>query len=259
MTPSIYLSRLLERFEHLSRSSTSEASPRIAQAAHRLHRLHIDSLAYLVSSMVQQMVGGPIDLVVNCTGLGAASLVGVEDKTVYPVRGQVIRLEAPWVKEGYTRQIGGLDGGEGGQRTYVIPRVNGEVIVGGTREENDWEAKPRRDTRKDILRRALEICPDLLPPNERAMGRGGQEAWKRLEKLVLGDVVGFRPARKAGIRLELGNDVAIDGRRRIGVVHNYGHGGAGWQSCWGCAEDVATLVKDWLEGADGPEGGKARL
>jgi glycine/D-amino acid oxidase-like deaminating enzyme len=76
--------------------------------------------------------------IVNCTGLGARSLTDVADLTVEPVRGQVVCLKAPWVKSGWTRQVGSLSGGEGGQRTYVIPRASGEVIIGGTRELNDW-------------------------------------------------------------------------------------------------------------------------
>lgn len=64
----------------------------------------------------------------------------VEDKTVYPVRGQVVVLDAPWIKEGRTLQVGQLSdaSGEGGERTYIIPRRSGQVIIGGTRENGDW-------------------------------------------------------------------------------------------------------------------------
>ena len=44
--------------------------------------------------------------------------------------------------------------------------------------------------------------------------------------------VGLRPYR-AEVRLER------DGR----VIHNYGHGGAGFTLCRGCAEDVAALIR----------------
>jgi D-amino-acid oxidase len=76
--------------------------------------------------------------IINCTGLGARDLQDVRDTTVIPVRGQVLALYAPWVRSGWTRQVGSLNGGEGGQRTYIIPRASGEVIVGGTREAEDW-------------------------------------------------------------------------------------------------------------------------
>ena len=238
MTPSIYLARLLARFHSLT-SSLGHPSP-----SNFIHRLHLPSLSALASPSFTSLIGGPADLLINCTGIGASSLGGVADSTVFPMRGQVVKLHAPWVKEGYTRQVGSLDGGEGGQRTYVIPRVNGEVIVGGTREEGDWEGQPREATKDDILKRALEICPDLLPVQARGKAKKGEE-WKELREIVMGDVVGFRPARTAGVRLERGTAAGEGARTQ--VVHNYGHGGAGWQSCWGCAEDVVLLVQDWLQ------------
>ncbi|CAL1708766.1 unnamed protein product [Somion occarium] len=43
-----------------------------------------------------------VDALVVCPGLGARTLGGVEDKDVYPVRGQVVILRAPWVRFGRT-------------------------------------------------------------------------------------------------------------------------------------------------------------
>jgi hypothetical protein len=40
---------------------------------------------------------GPVSAIINCTGLGARSLVG--DPLVRPIRGQVMRVRAPWVKQ----------------------------------------------------------------------------------------------------------------------------------------------------------------
>jgi D-amino-acid oxidase len=58
---------------------------------------------------------------------------------MYPVRGQVVVISAPPVLEGRTLQEGRLDdaAGEGGQRTYVVPRSNDHVVLGGTREFDD--------------------------------------------------------------------------------------------------------------------------
>ena len=55
--------------------------------------------------------------------------------------------------------------------------------------------------------------------------------------------VGLRPYRKT-IRLER-EEIHFE-RRRIAVIHNYGHGGSGVTLCWGCALDVAQLVKKEL-------------
>lgn len=40
---------------------------------------------------------GKVPLVVNATGLGARSLIGVEDTAVYPARGQTVLVRAPEV------------------------------------------------------------------------------------------------------------------------------------------------------------------
>lgn len=57
-----------------------------------------------------------------CPGIGARSLGGVEDQDVYPVRGQVVLVKAPWVTFGRTasHEADGL-------WTYIIPRRNGDV------------------------------------------------------------------------------------------------------------------------------------
>jgi glycine/D-amino acid oxidase-like deaminating enzyme len=78
-------------------------------------------------------VTSPPDAVVVCLGLGARFLGGVEDKDVYPVRGQTILIRAPWIKRCMS-----LSGGASRIWTYVIPRRSGDVIIGGTYEANDW-------------------------------------------------------------------------------------------------------------------------
>jgi D-amino-acid oxidase len=52
--------------------------------------------------------------------------------------------------------------------------------------------------------------------------------------------VGLRPVREGGTRVE---------KERIGatwVVHNYGAGGAGYQSSYGCAQAAVDLVEEAL-------------
>jgi D-amino-acid oxidase len=56
---------------------------------------------------------------------------------------------------------------------------------------------------------------------------------------LLGAKVGLRPFRPKGIRLE--RTRLRDGRP---LVHNYGHGGAGFTVSWGCAEAVLQLARD---------------
>ena len=81
------------------------------------------------------------DAVVNCSGLGALTLVG--DDSMYPIRGQTVLVRAPWIRSGITRS--GSDNWSAlsvrcraDRAAYIIPRKQGDVIVGGTRGINDW-------------------------------------------------------------------------------------------------------------------------
>ncbi|BEI79947.1 hypothetical protein CcaverHIS002_0104760 [Cutaneotrichosporon cavernicola] len=240
VTPSLYLTGLEARVRSLGGI---------------IHRAHVGSLHDLATLPFLSLYSILPAAVFVCVGLGASSLLGIADQSVYPTRGQVVRVRAPWIRSGYTRQVGSLAGGEGGQRTYVIPRCTGDVILGGTREERDWDPYPRLETAKDILCRALDICPELEPPHARAPALEAGEktleaAWaaemgekeekvKALEEVVVEHLVGFRPSRVGGTRLERA-EVRLAGEI-VALIHNYGHGGAGWQSSWGCAEDAVAI------------------
>ena len=71
-----------------------------------------------------------------CVGLGARTLGGVEDKDVYPLRGQTVLLSTPWVRFG--RSSTSTGGPQKDVWTYIIPRRSGDVIVGGTKDADDW-------------------------------------------------------------------------------------------------------------------------
>jgi D-amino-acid oxidase len=66
--------------------------------------------------------GEKADLIVNCTGLLASKLGGVEDKSVYPVRGQlvVVRNEAACLFTTSGTDDGPYD------TMYVQPRMGGK-------------------------------------------------------------------------------------------------------------------------------------
>jgi D-amino-acid oxidase len=140
------------------------------------------------------------DLVVNATGLGAR-LLGA-DKTVVPVRGQLVYVE----QFGLDRWVLDSSG-----PTFVLPRSD-DVVVGGTAVEGEWSRTVSSYDTEDILRRASGLVPELAKAK------------------VVRTKVGLRPVRPA-VRLERVDD----------VVHCYGHGGAGVTLSWGCADEVASL------------------
>uniref|UniRef100_A0A1A8S8E0 D-aspartate oxidase n=1 Tax=Nothobranchius rachovii TaxID=451742 RepID=A0A1A8S8E0_9TELE len=153
------------------------------------------------------------DLIVNCSGLGSKSLVS--DTHVYPVRGQVMKVEAPWLNH-FIRD------GDGG--TYIYPGIR-SVTLGGTRQEGDWRLQVDRAEAEGILERCSRLEPSLSKAK------------------VLGEWVGLRPSRK-NPRVER-EVVQVQGHR-VPVVHNYGHGGSGVTLAWGTALDVMELVRENL-------------
>jgi glycine/D-amino acid oxidase-like deaminating enzyme len=92
------------------------------------------------------------------------------------------------------------------------------------------------------------------------------EKMEVLRGLVEEVVVGYRPSREGGPRVERGSDIDLEiddiqnsdfdldtqgaGKKsarkmekcKVKVFYNYGHGGAGWQACWGAAEETRDLV-----------------
>jgi D-amino-acid oxidase len=159
-----------------------------------------------------ELSGAGVDAVVNCPGLAARDLVG--DQSVYPVRGQLVRVTNP----GITMSV--RDEFHPAGRAYVHPRAS-DCILGGTLEEDQWDTKPDPATAEAIIARCREILPAVADAE------------------VIEHLAGLRPGRPE-VRLEEGT-VDRGGPR---VVHNYGHGGSGVTLGWGCAEDVARILVD---------------
>ncbi|MGV8882552.1 MAG: FAD-dependent oxidoreductase [Rhodoglobus sp.] len=153
------------------------------------------------------------DLVIVAAGLRGGELLG-DDSSVYPVRGQVVRMSNP----GLTEWITDVD--DPSRTTYVFPRED-DVVVGGVSTAGDWNLEIDPADEEGILARAFALVPELK----------GQE--------ILSRAVGLRPARPT-IRLE-----HVDGHA-VPVIAAYGHGGAGVTLSWGTAERVALLVDEAL-------------
>jgi D-amino-acid oxidase len=144
------------------------------------------------------------DAVVNCAGLGARELAG--DASLTAVRGQIVRVAAPEVREWL------LDQSDPQRLVYVVPREH-DVVLGGTADEGAEDRAPDPATTDAIRARCAALLPALR------------------DAPTISVAVGLRPARPA-VRLE------VEGR----VVHCYGHGGAGVTLAWGCAGEVAALL-----------------
>ena len=147
------------------------------------------------------------DLVINCAGIGARDLV--QDVDLEPHRGQVAIV--PKI-ENFSCAIVCDDT----PLMYAIPRTN-DCVFGGTNDVSfDLAADPA--TTNQIVAECSRVLGIEKPR-------------------VVGERVGLRPFRRSGVRLE--RDRLRHGRI---VIHNYGHGGAGFTVSWGCAEKVFELA-----------------
>ncbi|KAJ7731139.1 D-amino-acid oxidase [Mycena maculata] len=170
--------------------------------------------------------------IINCTGIGAFSMGDVKDTNVYPTRGEVLIIRAPWISHGLFYFF------KDNHMSYIIPRQSGDVILGGTFQVDDWHPVSRPETIRFIKERGIEAYPELLPLSKREM--------RNIEDLdVVEECVGLRPTRKGGVRAEV-TSLHV-GAKIFPIVHNYGHGGAGYQSSWGSARLAVELLKSVLE------------
>ena len=161
-----------------------------------------------------EAVSPEFHLVINCSGIGAKTLVS--DADLEPHRGQVAIVP----------KIDNLSCAivcDDVPLMYAIPRTN-DCVFGGTNEISD-----NLDADPTATARILDECSRVL---------------KIDNPTVLAERVGLRPFRKSGVRLERGK--FRDGRA---VIHNYGHGGSGFTLSWGCAEEVFRLTGEPSVGA----------
>lgn len=206
---SSYLPWLEKRFVQICESPESQIHPytvyrsRFRKAGGLVEQRRVDSLQELSS----------YDLIVNCSGLGSKTLVN--DPEVYPVRGQVLKVEAPWLQH-FIR--------DGDGKAYIYPGIY-SVTVGGTRQEGDWRLEADNGDTEGILERCGKLEPSLK------------------NSKVLSKWVGLRPSRR-NPRVEK-EVVQIKGRK-VPLVHNYGHGGWGVTLAWGTALDALGLVRQCL-------------
>ncbi|KAM5357964.1 hypothetical protein ACJZ2D_015732 [Fusarium nematophilum] len=161
-----------------------------------------------------------VSAISNCTGLGAFSLGGVEDKDVYPSKGQVYLVEAPpqGISRMYFRPVQRL----GSSNNHIFPRgKDGGVILGGCKIDGDWSEELDPMIGEGIKQRCCALVPELGKPEDLRILKQG---------------VGLRPCRKGGPRIEK------ERKNVVTVIHNYGAAGAGYQASWGMAKAAVDLL-----------------
>lgn len=111
-----------------------------------------------------------------------------------------------------------------------MPRnFEGGTVIGGTKEPNDWNTEPSLEVREKLLSMFAATYPKILG--------------EKREFQVIRDIVGRRPTRHGGPRIEVEETRPEEGKVGKVVVHAYGLGGRGYELSWGVAEEVLDLVE----------------
>ncbi len=188
--------------------------------------------------------GRTAEVTVNCTGLSARTLGGVQDGNMIPARGQTVLVRN---ESNIMYASSGCDDGDE-EVCYSMQRAAGEscirnclsgivssstiagggTLLGGCYQKGNWDSQVDPNLATRIMKRCIDLCPSLTN------GKG-------LEHLsIIRHGVGLRPVRLGGTRIE---KEKIDD---VWIVHNYGHGGYGYQSSYGCSKVVVKLVNQVL-------------
>ena len=173
------------------------------------------SLAESIRFQHLEEIDRSFDLVVNCAGIGARDLV--PDAGMEPHRGQVAIMSKVDLSYAVVCDDPPL--------MYAIPRSE-DCVFGGTNEISE-----NREPDPAATVRIIQEC-------ERVLGSSNNK--------LLRERVGLRPCRRSGVRVEA--EKLPDGRT---VIHNYGHGGAGFSLSWGCAQTVLDLAR-WFRSTGSP-------
>jgi glycine oxidase len=92
--------------------------------------------------------------VVVCGGAWSSALL--PQLPVRPVKGQTLRLRTADVPLTHV-----LRGSVRGHPVYLVPRLDGEVVVGASSEEAGFDLRPRAGVVHDLLRDAQALLPDV--------------------------------------------------------------------------------------------------
>jgi glycine oxidase len=112
--------------------------------------------------------------VVNAAGAWATHLAGAPALPVAPVRGQLVLLDASEDPDRLTRFVHAVG-------VYLVPRRDGTVVVGSTRENAGFDARPTAGGVTALLEKAARVVPAVA-------GYAFLEAWAGLRPSSPDDV-----------------------------------------------------------------------
>lgn len=141
------------------------------------HRALVERLTVTGDRARGAVLAGGDELVADQVVLAAGSLsgrlAGVPERVlppVRPVKGQVLRLRVPPAYAPFlSRTVRAV---VRGSHVYLVPRENGELVVGATSEELGWDTTVTAGGVYELLRDAHELVPGIteLPLTETRAG-----------------------------------------------------------------------------------------
>lgn len=159
------------------------------------------------------------DLYVNALGLGASHVF--HDAELAGIKGQVILCPSD----------SNVQCSVGAGEFCMIPRRDA-LVLGSLFQSRFDGIAPTEDNTNQILQ---VVAPWVNFPAFRSTKQSLSSHAFTPHKANIRALAGLRPFRSTGIRMALEQ---IGGHN---IIHNYGHGGAGFSLSWGCAETVVTL------------------
>ncbi|MET9699175.1 glycine oxidase ThiO [Streptomyces sp. NPDC006529] len=142
-----------------------------------LHRAKAARLTVTADRAAGALLDDGISVAADQVVLAAGSLSGRLDGVppralppVRPVKGQVLRLTVPPARAPFlSRTVRAV---VRGSHVYLVPRENGELVVGATSEELGWDTTVTAGGVYELLRDAHELAPGIteLPLTETRAG-----------------------------------------------------------------------------------------